>query len=178
MYNSLSVYLRDVHGIQPQGYGFLLTASAIVVILFQFSTTRVVKQRPPFLMMGLGTLFYLIGFGMIGLVSAYWLFVAAVVVITIGEMIIMPTSQALAANFAPQAMRGRYMAAYSMTFQLPSAVGPGLAGMILDNFNPNLVWFIGAGLCAISAFSFYGLHVKIGNRARFKTVTQESMANE
>ncbi|MFO7569959.1 MAG: hypothetical protein R6W75_09195, partial [Smithellaceae bacterium] len=36
MYNSLSVYLRDVHSIEPQGYGFLLTSSAITVILFQF----------------------------------------------------------------------------------------------------------------------------------------------
>ena len=28
MYNSLSVYLRDNHGIEPQGYGLLLTSSA------------------------------------------------------------------------------------------------------------------------------------------------------
>jgi len=33
MYNTLSVYLRDSHGIDPSGYGFLLTTSAIVVIL-------------------------------------------------------------------------------------------------------------------------------------------------
>ncbi|HEX7976505.1 MAG TPA: MFS transporter [Anaerolineales bacterium] len=36
LYNSLSVYLRDYHAIGPQGYGFLLTTSAITVILFQF----------------------------------------------------------------------------------------------------------------------------------------------
>lgn len=175
MYNSLSVYLRDVHGIQPQGYGFLLTTSAVAVILFQFSITRMVKLRPPFLMMGLGTLFYMVGFGMFGIVSAYWLFLTAIVVITIGEMIIMPTSQALAANFAPREMRGRYMAAYGLTFMLPSAIGPGLAGVILDNFNPNLVWYIGAGLCALSAFSFYALHLRIGSQARFKAVSSESI---
>ncbi len=98
MYNSLSVYLRDNHGIEPQGYGFLLTSSAITVICFQFWTMRIIKMRPQFLMMALGTVFYLIGFGMFGVVSAYWLFVLAVVIITIGEMIVMPTSQALAAG--------------------------------------------------------------------------------
>jgi MFS family permease len=144
-----------------------LTARAIVVILFQFSVTRVMKRRPPFLVMALGTLFYMLGFGMFGFVSAYWLFVAAVVVITIGEMIIMPTSQALAANFAPEKMRGRYMAAYGLTYMLPAAIAPGAAGIILDNFNPNLVWYIGAGLCAVSAFSFYALHLKLGKRERF-----------
>src|SRR5215213_2031951 len=40
MYGSLSVYLRDNHGINPQGYGFLMTTSAITVVLFQFWLTR------------------------------------------------------------------------------------------------------------------------------------------
>ena len=75
MYNSLSVYMRDNHGIDPQGYGFLLTASAIVVILFQFSMTRLIKKKPPFKMMALGTLFYMLGFSMFGLIDQYWLFV-------------------------------------------------------------------------------------------------------
>ena len=119
MYNSLSVYLRDVHGIEPSGYGFMLTASAIVVILFQFTVTRLVKRRPPFLMMAFGTIFYMIGFSMFGFVSAYWLFVTAVVIITIGEMIIMPVTSALAANFAPTEMRGRYMAVFGLTWAIP-----------------------------------------------------------
>ena len=115
MYNSLSVYLRDNHGIQPQGYGVLLTSSAITVICFQFWTMRVIKMQPQFLMMALGTVFYLIGFGMFGVVSAYWLFVLAVVIITVGEMIVMPTSQTLAAGFARIDMRGRYMAVFGLS---------------------------------------------------------------
>lgn len=174
MYNSLSVYLRDVHGIQPQGYGFLLTTSAIVVILFQFTITRRIRGHPPFLVMGMGALFYMLGFGMFGVISDYWLFVAAIVVITIGEMVIMPTSQALAANFAPEQMRGRYMAVYGMTHGAPAAIAPGAAGLIMDNLNPNLVWYIGAGMCALAAFSFYFLHLRIGRHSRFQRVMAAS----
>lgn len=112
----------------------------------------------------------MLGFGIFDFVSAYWLFVAAVVVITIGEIIIMPTSQTLAANFAPEEIRGRYMAAYSLTYMLPAAIAPGAAGIILDNFNPNLVCYIGVGLCVVSAFSFYALHLKLGKRERFSRV--------
>jgi MFS family permease len=160
MYNSLSVYLRDVHGIQPQGYGFLLTTSAITVILFQFWVTRQIKHRPPFLMMALGTIFYMIGFGMFGFVTLYWLFALAIVVITIGEMIVMPTTQALAANFAPAEMRGRYMAVFGLTW-------------ILDNYDPNLLWYVGGVLCAISALSFYALHGRLGQQERFSPVVDE-----
>jgi MFS family permease len=178
MYNSLSVYLRDVHGMQPQGYGFLLTSSAITVIIFQFWVTRVIKKKAPFRMMALGTLFYMVGFTMFGMVSWYGFFVAAVVIITMGEMIIMPTSQALAANFAPVEMRGRYMAAFGITWMIPATVGPTIAGIILDNFNPNLLWYFGGGLCFISALSFYALHLRLGRQKRFSAARDEDPAVE
>ena len=167
MYNSLSVYLRDVHAISPQGYGFLMTTSAITVILLQFRTTRIIKHRPPFVMMALGTLFYMIGFSMFGLVSYYWLFALAIVVITFGEMIVMPISAALAINFAPVEMRGRYMAVFDLIFWLPAAIGPGAAGLVLDNLNPNLLWTIGGVMCAAAALCFYYLHLRLGKQTRF-----------
>ena len=168
MYNSLSVYLRDTHGVDPRGYGFLLTSSAIVVIFFQFWTTRVIKKRPPFIMMAFGTFFYMIGFSMFGYVSAYWLFVLAVVIITVGEMINMPTSQALAANFAPADMRGRYMAVYGLSWGIPAIVGPVLAGLVLDNLNPNYLWYGGGLLCLLSSLSFLFLHSRLGRQERFQ----------
>ncbi len=173
MYNTLSVYLRDNHGIEPQGYGFLLTVSAIIVILFQFSTTRAIKKYPTFIMMALGTFFYMIGFGMFGFVTVYWLFAAAIVIITIGEMVIMPTASALAANFAPEDMRGRYMAIFGLSWALPATVGPSAAGLILDNYNPNLLWYVGAGLCALSVLGYYILHLWLGKRDRFNPPEQE-----
>lgn len=167
MYSSLSVYLRDVHGINPSGYGFLLTSSAIMVIIFQFWITRKIKQKPAFLIMASGVTFYAIGFSMFAFVSAYWLFVSAIIIITIGEMLIMPTSQALAANFAPQDKRGRYMAVFGVIWMLPATIGPAAAGLILDNLNPNLLWLIGGILCLISAVSYLLLHIRIGKNPRF-----------
>jgi MFS family permease len=176
LYNSLSVYLRDNHGFQPQGYGFLMSTSAITVILLQFTTTRLIKKQPDFLMMGLGVFFYMIGFGMFGFVTAFWLFAAAVVIITIGEMIIMPTASALAANFAPEDMRGRYMAVFGLSWAIPATVGPSAAGLILDNYNPDLLWYIGAIICAVSVVAFYGLHLWLGRRARFNPPEPEGEA--
>lgn len=167
MYNSLSYYLLKNHGVEPSGYGFLMTSSAITVVLFQFGVTRLIKKRPPFLTMAVGVLFYVLGFSMFGVVSAYWLFVTAIVVITIGEMIIMPTSSALTAGFAPADMRGRYMAMYGLSWGLPAIVGPTAAGLILDGPNPNLLWFLGGALTLVSAASFYFLHLTLGKQERF-----------
>lgn len=168
MYNTLSVYLRDVHGVSPQGYGFLLTTSAIIVILFQFWTTRRIRNAPPFLMMALGALFYLVGFTLFGVVAVYALFALNIVIITIGEMIIMPVSQALAAHFAPAEMRGRYMAMFGLSWMLPATLGPGAAGVILDNYNPNLLWYLGGVLCGLSVLGYLALHRRIGRQPRFQ----------
>jgi MFS family permease len=174
MYNSLSVYLRDTHGVSPQGYGFVLTTSAITVILFQFWVSRRVKNHPPMLMMALGAAFYMVGFSLYGFVSAYALFLAAMVVITIGEMIVMPTSQALAVSFAPAEMRGRYMAAFGLSWLIPAIIGPMAAGLVMDNFNPNWVWYIGGLLCLVSVVSFLWLYR--ATRQRFNQTPEPTPA--
>jgi len=167
MYNSLSVFLRDNHGIDPQGFGILLSTSAITVILFQFWTTRRIKRYPPFILMGIGAIFYAIGFALFGVVASFALFAMNIIIITIGEMIIMPISQSLVANFAPEEMRGRYMAVSGLTWLVPSTFGPGLAGYLLDNYDPNLLWYIGGILCLVAALAFYALHLRLGSRRRF-----------
>ena len=174
MYNSLSVYLRDNHQVDPQGYGLLMSTSAITVILFQFSVSRAIRSKPPFLLLMVGGLFYAIGFALFGLVSAYWLFMLNVVIITIGEMINMPTTQALSAEFAPEDMRGRYMAVFEMSWAIPAAIGPGLAGYILDHNAPNLLWYAGGVLCVISAAMFVVLHFQLGAQERFQPKLDET----
>lgn len=176
MYGSLSVYLRDNHGINPQGYGFLMTTSAITVILFQFWLTRTIKYQPPFLMMAFGTIFYVIGFTLFGLVTTFVLFALNIVIITIGEMIVVPTSQALVAGFAPEEMRGRYMAVSGLSWAIPSTVGPAAAGYILDNYNPNLLWYIGGILCGISVLAYYILHLRLGTRQEFAPAKEEALS--
>ncbi|MDL1912562.1 MFS transporter [Chloroflexi bacterium CFX6] len=173
MYSSLSVYLRDNHGVSPSGYGFLMTTSAITVVLFQFWVSRLIKRRPPFLMMAFGTVFYMIGFALFGVVTAYVLFALNIVIITIGEMIVVPTSQAIATNFAPETMRGRYMAIFGLSWAIPSTIGPGAAGYILDNFNPDLLWFIGGVLCGLSVIAYYALHLRLGARPEFSPAKRE-----
>jgi MFS family permease len=113
---------------------------------------------------------------MFAIVSSYWLFVAAVVVITIGEMIVMPTSQTLAAHFARIDMRGRYMAVFDLTNKIPATVGPAAAGLILDHYDPNLLWHLGGVLCAISAVCFYALHLRLGAEQRFAPAITQAEA--
>jgi len=140
MNTTLGVFLRDSHGIPAIGYGYLISLNAIIVVLFQFWTARRLEKYKPMLMMAVGTALYAIGFSMYGFTSSYLMFAAAMVIITIGEMIVSPFQQALVASFAPEEMRGRYMAISHLTWGVAFAAGPYLAGLVMDNLNPNLLW--------------------------------------
>ncbi len=68
-------------------------------------------------------------------------------------------------------MRGRYMAGYNLGWSLPFTLGPLLAGLVIDHFNPNLVWFLCGGLSLITMLGFYLLHTQ--GKDRFKAVPTE-----
>jgi MFS family permease len=161
MNTTLAVYLRDVHSVTEQYYGYILSLNAAIVVLFQFPITRWISKYRPLVIMAVGTLFYAVGFAMYGFVSLYILFLVAIVIITIGEMLVSPVGQALAAQFAPEDMRGRYMAVYGFSWVIPTAIGPLLAGLIMDNIDPHWVWFSAGLLGVVAAGAFYLLELRV-----------------
>jgi MFS family permease len=164
MNTTLSVFLRDVHGIPDRGYGFLLSLNAVMVVLFQFWITRKIKRFAPMKIMAWGMVIYAIGFTMYGFVATTIFFVIAMVIITIGEMLVTPTGQAIVAKLSPEDMRGRYMAVYGFSWIIPTAVGPLAAGLIMDNYNPNWVWYASGISMMLSAAIFAWLQIKSSDR--------------
>lgn len=154
MNSTLAVYLRDFHQINEQGFGYILSLNAAIVVLFQFAITRRITKYPPMAVMAVGCILYAVGFAMYGWATLYGAFLLAMVIITIGEMLHVPVSQALVASLAPEDMRGRYMALYGLSWSIPFAVGPLLAGLIMDNADPRWVWYAAGILGVMAAFIF------------------------
>jgi MFS family permease len=65
------------------------------------------------------------------------------------------------------------MAIYDLGWTLPATIGPAAAGLILDHYNPNWLWYIGGLMCAISAVWFYFLHINLGAQKRFAPALDE-----
>jgi MFS family permease len=161
MNTTLGVFLRDVYSVPESGYGLILSLNAAMVVIFQFPITRRIEGKSPMLIMAMGAAFYAIGFAMYGFVSAYVMFLIAMVILTIGEMLIAPVSQALTAQMAPEDMRGRYMAVFSISWSIPFAIGPLLAGLVLDNTNPDYLWYLAGIIGFMAVFSFLWLNRRI-----------------
>jgi MFS family permease len=171
MNTTLAVYLRDTHGVSVRYFGYILSLNAGMVVLFQFPIARWISKYRPLIVMAVGTGLYAVGFGMYGLVSTYGLFLLAMVIITIGEMFVAPVGQAIVTQLAPEDMRGRYMAVFGFSWVIPAAVGPLLAGLVMDNADPRWVWYA-AGIIGVIATGAYYLMKWQVDRSTWTAVDQ------
>ena len=146
--------------------------NAVMVVFLQFPITRWASNKPLLLMMIGGAACYLIGFGSYGLPPSVPLFVLAIILITFGEMLVIPTSQALTALLAPPDMRARYVATERLNWIVAQSLGPLAAAAIMDRFDPRWVWAGCSIICAMSIVSFYALHLRTRERLREKQNTQ------
>jgi len=174
MNTSLGVYLRDYKGLPELGYGTLLSINAIIVVVLQFWVTRKLEKFKPLTMMAAGTFLYAIGFAMYGVVSGFVLFVTAMVIITIGEMVVAPFQQSIVASYAPENMRGRYMAVSGLTWSVAFTVGPYFSGLLLDSGNPDILWLLCGILGILATFGFMVLN----KNQRADTITAEPAATD
>ncbi len=158
MNSTLSVFLWEVYSFPLEWFGALLSMNALMVVVLQFWITRRIAKYAPMKMMALGTILYMIGFGMYGFISEWYLFFVAMAILTVGEMIVIPVSQATVARFASEDKRGRYMAVYGFHWSIPTLFGVSGASFIYFFIGPNWVWYIAGLLCLTAIFGFWILN--------------------
>ena len=158
MNTTMGVFLRDQHGIPESGYGSLISINAAMVVLLQFPITRRIEKNPPMLMMALGAFFIAIGLLLYGFFSTFWLFSIAMAILTVGEMVTVPIANAVVANFSPEEMRGRYNFIYGNSWGISFAVGPYLAGIVMDHYDPNWLWYACGIIGMAAVLGFLTLH--------------------
>ncbi len=156
MNTTFPVYMRGLYGIPEEHYGLMLASNALLVVLFQFPIARWVDERDRSRMLALGAALYAIGFGLIGFVATGVMFEIAVIIFTLGEMVIIPASQTVTANLAPIDMRGRYQAVFGVMMSLGFGIGPVVGGLLFDAGLGHWIWY---------ASLIIGLGVAFGYRA-------------
>lgn len=155
MWILMPVYAKTSFGVPENLYGWIPTTNALMVVFLQVLITRCTRLHETRRMMALGMFFYAIANGLVALSAGFWGFWIAMLVMTIGELVIVPTSSTYVANIAPADMRGRYMSIYGLTWSFGQGVGPVLGGFLSDQFGPRSTWIGGLTIGLISALGLY-----------------------
>ena len=140
----LPVYATQTYKVSKQLYGFIPATNAIMVVTLQLLVTRFTKRFQTLPVVAVGAFFYAIAVGGIAFMGSFLGFWICMVVMTIGELIIVPTSSTYIANLAPVDMRGRYMSFYALTWGVAAGIGPIFGGFLNDILGPSAIWYGGA----------------------------------
>jgi predicted MFS family arabinose efflux permease len=132
-------------------YGLLMAINTVLIIFLEVPLTLAIEHWSNRLALGLGSLFFALGFGALAIATDTLGVGATIIVWTLGEMILFPGASAYMAEVAPPEKRGEYMGLYLMTFSIAFAIAPWLGTVILDRFGPGTLWistFVGGSVSA------------------------------
>ena len=135
-FSTVPVYLTQ-SGYTEGQFGFLLTISGATIVLIEMPLVYISdrRYRPIYVMLS-GTALILAGYLLlpVAVLTGYALLVVWILLITFGEILLMPFTSTYVAKHAPAARRGEYLgllsASYSVAFVMTPVVGFQLAALL------------------------------------------------
>jgi predicted MFS family arabinose efflux permease len=147
----LPVIAVSVYGLAPSTWGLLVVISPALVVLGQLRLTRATARIPAgprlagaTLLMGLPFLLLLASTSVAAIAAVIGAFI-------LGEMVWMPTSQALAAELAPPETRGTYFGALAAMTGPAWTLAPFVAFELKAHAGVRSVWLLFAAIGVASA---------------------------
>lgn len=133
----------------PTSYGDLMAFTGLVVITFTLPAIKLTGKNRTVVNMALAGVFYAVGFGMLGFVENFWLFLLAGFIFTVGEILEATNAGIYVADHSPMNHRGRFNAIIPLVTGVGAMFGPKFFGIYIEAFGLTKLWI----LCFILAMT-------------------------
>jgi MFS family permease len=157
VFNLLAVFVKENYGIVENQYAYILSLNAVMVVLFQYLTTRLTRRFQRYTLIAIGAGFYSAGLISFGLSRTLPHFMISMGILTIGELLAAPTATALVATLAPASMRARYMGIFALLYPIGAGIGPLFGGLLSERYGPSAMWFGGAAAAGLGVLGFWAM---------------------
>ena len=137
----LPISLVKSHGLSPSVWGFLVVANPILVTFLQLRLTRAVAHVPAAVKLGIAMPMMGLPFLLLNVSSAIPVVLLVVVIFVFGEMLWVPTSQAVVAAFAPADLRGAYMGVFGASWAIAWSLGPFSGLQVRSAYGDASLWW-------------------------------------
>lgn len=139
----MPVYSKTHFGLAENLYGWIPTTNGLMCVFVQLPVTRITRRFPTLPVLGVGMLIYALGAGSVALMGSFWGFWLSMVILTFGELTLVPTASKYVADLAPADLRGRYMSIHWLGWGLARTLSPIVGGFLNDNISPRAIWIGG-----------------------------------
>ena len=139
--STYTVYANERVGIDTATIGAVFGLNGIMVVLMQMPISRWLNDRNPYMGMALGSVVYALGFLFIAAVTDSVGLAITMVVITVGEMMIVPVSNSLTVLLAPDDERGKYLGLFGLVSSFGWFGSTFVGGILYDTYdNGWIIW--------------------------------------
>lgn len=145
-------------------FGILMSVNAFTVLFCTVGITSITKHFKPMINITLAGIMYAVGFGMLGMVDSFYLFILSTVIWTLGEILVVTNFGVYLANHSPSNFRARFNAVGSFSSSIGAALGTSIAGKLLQYTELNDIWTITFVLSIIGMVGMFGIHIIERNR--------------
>lgn len=160
---SIPPFFKKIYGWNEAQIGLVVAVNGFVVMLVEMPMIyKIEGKRSNMWFVRLGIFLYGISYLILTLPADYAIFSALfyMVVISFGEIFVMPFSTTWATQRAPEATQGQYMALYTMAYSIANVFAPMMGTQVIDRFGFDTLWVI---LAFISIAAFLGF-ASLGKR--------------
>jgi predicted MFS family arabinose efflux permease len=158
----MPLYLRSIFEMSERSIGLLLALNALIIVFAEMVLVRAVENRDRMTMVGVGAFLVCGGLALLALGSSWVVAVLSMVILTVGEMLSMPITNAVVAERAGTTSVGRYMGAYALAFSTAFVLGPIVGTAVYQNLGPGVVWLGIGAIGVVLAFAFAALSESLG----------------
>ncbi|HSJ89029.1 MAG TPA: MFS transporter [Anaerolineales bacterium] len=139
----MPVYSKVNFGIQESLYGWIPTTNGLMCVFVQYPISQITRRYRTLPVLAVGMLIYALGAGSVALMSSFWGFWLSMVILTFGELTLVPTASKYVADLAPADLRGRYMSIHWLGWGLARTLSPIIGGFLNDTVAPQSIWIGG-----------------------------------
>ena len=143
-FSLVPLYYKDIHFLSEDVIGTLLFLNGIIIVVFEMPLVGWMERKKISKSMAtlLGTVFLALSFLVLNLSDWLGILVIGMILMTLGEMIESPFSNALALSMAPKGRKGDYMGLYSMSFSIGHIFGHNGGMNLVNNFSYATTWYL------------------------------------
>lgn len=121
-------------------FGALVGLNGLLIALFEVSVVHRLGGRRRLRVAAVGTALAGLGFGLSGLLTHWAWYLVTVVIWTAGEILSTPFKMAFVTDWAPPALRGRYLSLYQATWSVAVALNPILFLPLQARLGDRIFW--------------------------------------
>lgn len=174
-FSTMPLYYKDAHMLTEFEIGVLLGMNGFIIFVFEMPLIKWLENTT-FTKSGLmlfGAILTGLSFLILNMSSWIGVVIIGMLLMTFGEMIAFPFSNAFAMDRAKKGNQGEYMALYSISFSIAHIFGHNMGLQMIDNLGFDNTWYIITILAALCVFLLFLLRQYLNFKKKLKAKLKE-----